>query len=58
MSKHIQSVTKCYHDGVVLNYELLYDTGRLFIVDAHPENGKWKEIERWVAEGNTIAEPD
>jgi len=57
MSKHIQSVTKCYHDGELLNYQLLYSTGRMFIVDAHPENGKWKEIERWVAEGNTIAEP-
>ena len=58
MSKHIQSVKKVYYDEAVLNYELLYDNGRLFIVDAHPENGKWKEIERWVAEGNTITEPD
>ena len=57
MSKNIQKVTKCYHDGELLNYHLVYDNGRSFIVDAHPENGKWKEIERWVDDGNTIAEP-
>ena len=53
----IASVTKCYHEGEVLNYELKYSDGSGWSVPIDIGNRRYNAILKWVAEGNTIEEP-
>ena len=54
----IQTVTKEYNENTELtSYKLVFTDGENWSVPIDPANRHYQDIQKWVADGNTIAEP-
>lgn len=54
----ISSVIKMYDGDEELNtLSVTYDDGKIWSVPKNPENRHYLEVLEWVAEGNTITDP-
>ena len=56
----IQTVTKEYNNKSpteLTSYKLVYTGGENWSVPIDLDNTHYREIQQWVADGNTIAEP-
>ena len=54
----ISSVIKIYDgDEELETLSVTYDDGKVWSVPVNPENRLYQEVLEWVAEGNTITDP-
>jgi hypothetical protein len=57
----IVSVTKNYDivdTDIVNNYTVTYDDGKILFVPKTESNRHYQEVLQWVADGNSIGEPE
>jgi len=54
----IQSVKKIKYKEKVVSYWLVLKNGEKWGVPLNKENRHYQEIQKWVADGNTIQEAD
>mgnify|MGYP003119857340 CR=1 FL=1 len=57
----IVSVTKNYDivdTDIVDNYTVTYDDGTVLFVPLNENNRHYQEVLQWVADGNSIGEPE
>jgi len=56
---NIVSVTKEYNDSVFMNtYKVVYNTDQECFVPLDTANTDYQAIQDWVADGNTITDPN
>jgi len=54
----IQTVTKSLDGTDLVGYHLVYDDGTTWTVPKDEGNRHYQEIQKWIAEGNTIEEKE
>lgn len=55
---NIKSVKKEEYKGILCGYSLTTNEDKVWSVPLIEENRHYKDIQEWVAEGNTIEEAD
>ena len=54
----INTVEKNYFENVFVSYKVTYSDSTISFVPLDPDNTDYQEIQDWVADGNTITDPN
>jgi hypothetical protein len=50
----IQTVEKIYSYSGFSSYKIIFTDGRVYSVPLDPANTDYQNIQKWIAEGNTV----
>ena len=54
----ISSVEKQYSDNEFISYKVTFSDGKIWSVPLDTANTDYQAIQEWVADGNTITDPN